>query len=204
MATSAHGGGEEHLVRKVNVWVVAAGYSGPDDLFLSTASLAPSVTHSRCHATEDLVNSLAREIGSRAAPDQGFSSQSFKVGAVSELSATGAGPSAVAAFTGHKTASALMHYNRKRMNCEVPTLMAVTADGANYTREDASLEWASSSVSFPIWAPQRGVALGGSPHTQVPQGMAPWGSRGTRVANTPPALSRSQLRPIRAWSQRRW
>jgi hypothetical protein len=91
---------------------------------------------------------MARGIGARAAPGQGgFSSQSFKVGAVSELSATGAGPSAVAAFTGHKTASTLMHCNRKRMNCEVPTLMAVTADGANYTREDASLEWASSSVN---------------------------------------------------------
>ena len=43
MATSAHGGGEKHLVRMVNAWVVAAGYSGPDDLFLSTASLAPQL-----------------------------------------------------------------------------------------------------------------------------------------------------------------
>ena len=79
---------------------------------------------------------------------------------MSELSATGAGPGAVAAFTGHKTASALMHYNRKRMNCEVPTLMAVTADGANYIREDASLEWASSSVNV---AAHQGTTKRGRP-----------------------------------------
>ncbi len=45
MATLAQGGGEEHLVRIVNAWVVAAGYSDPDDLFLSTVSLAPTVSH---------------------------------------------------------------------------------------------------------------------------------------------------------------
>jgi hypothetical protein len=174
MATSVHGGGEDHLVRMVNACVAAAGYSGPDDLFLSTASLAPTVTHPRWHATEDLVNSMAREIGSRAAPGQGgFSSQSFKVGAVLELSATGAGPSDVAAFTGHKTTSALMHYNRKRVNCEVPTLMAVTVEGANYTREDASIEWASSSVDV---STQQGTSKKGRPRKVATRAGSPRGT----------------------------
>ncbi len=47
---------------------------------------------------------------------------------------------------GHKTASALMHYNRKRMNYEVPSLMAVSEKGGNHTRADVTFEWASSSV----------------------------------------------------------
>jgi len=141
---------------------------------------------------------LAREIGSRTAPGQGgFSSQSFKVGAVSELSAAGAGPSAVAAFTGHKTASALMHYNRKRMNCEVPTLMAVTADGANYTREDASLEWASSSVNV---ATHQGITKRGRPrkitthastlHTPAPVRQGP-----TTAMMVTPVTPAPQLAP---------
>ena len=151
MATATHGGGEEHLVRMVNTWVEAAGYSGADDLFLSTVSLAPTTTLPRWHATEDLVNEMARSIGASTSPGQlGFSSQSFKVGAVSELSAMGDGQHAVAAFTGHKTTSALMHYNRKRMSCKVPTLMAVTDKGANYTKEDATIEWASSAVNVSL------------------------------------------------------
>ena len=161
MATATHGGGEEHLVRMVNAWVEAAGYSGADDLFLSTVSLAPTTTLPRWHATENLVNELARSIGARTSPGQlGFSSQSFKVGAVSELSAMGDGQHAVAAFTGHKTTSALMHYNRKRMSCKVPTLMAVTDKGANYTKEDATIEWASSAVNV---SPTRKTVVKGRP-----------------------------------------
>jgi hypothetical protein len=118
---------------------------------------------------------MAREIGSRAAPGQkGFSSQSFKVGAVSELSATVAGPSDVAAFTGHKTTSALMHYKRKRINCKVPTLMEVSAEErASYTREDATLEWASSSVNVPS---QQGNIKKGRPRKAATRAGTPRGA----------------------------